>query len=62
MMNACQHDQCNNLVDIDPWCAYPNEYADVPYLCNEHIKPFEATIRARFALRRERKKRDEVIK
>jgi hypothetical protein len=55
MLDNCEQQGCKELVDIDPWIAFTSEYADIPYMCNTHIKPFEPIIRDRFRARRERK-------
>jgi hypothetical protein len=54
MMDDCAQQGCTKLVDIDAWAAYPDEYAGIPHLCNEHMRPHEATITERFRVRREK--------
>lgn len=48
---------CGALVDVDPWHAWPDVFAGVPVLCDQHIQQHEETIRARFAARRAAKEK-----
>ena len=47
MMALCTHPNCGELVDIDPWIAYPAAFDGVPHLCNEHVMPHVDLINAK---------------